>query len=85
MHHYRLELWMMGGSQRVGVVDASTSVGVGVGKNDDVFVRNTCQPVVDAFYPTGGEVSVRIERAEMGTDGCRLPFVFQRDTDSTVG
>ena len=84
VHYDRLEVGVVGSGQRVGVVDASTAIGIGIGQDDDVFVRNACQPVVDAFYAAGGEVTVRIEGAEVGTYGCRFPNALMRDAYAAV-
>ena len=65
MNHHRLEHRVMSGSQGIGVVDTATAIGVRVRQDDDVFVWNARQPIVDALDPTGGEVTVRIECAEM--------------------
>ena len=84
VNHHRLEHRVMSGSQGIGVVDTATAIGVRVRQDDDVFVWNARQPIVDALDPTGGEVTVRIECAEMRADCCRLPFVLQRDAYTAV-
>ena len=45
------ELGMMGGGQRVGVVDASAAVGVGVGEDDDMLVGEAGEHVMQLLDP----------------------------------
>ena len=79
MNYYRFEHRVMGSGQGVRVVDASSAIGIGIGQDDDVFVRNTCQPVVDRLHASGCKVAVGIEGVEVGADCRRFPFLLTRD------
>ena len=64
MHYNRFEHRMVGGGQRIGIIDASSSVCVRVGQYDDVLVRDAGQPVVDGLYAAGRAVTVGMHCVE---------------------
>ena len=75
---------MVGGGQGIRIIDASTAIRVGVGQNDDVLVRDACQPVVDALHAASGEVAVRVEGAEVRAHGSGFPYALVRDAHAAV-
>ena len=65
---------MVSRGKGVGVVNAATSILVGIGQDDDVLVVYTGQRIMDGLYLQGGEISVGIEGAEVGSEGGLFPF-----------
>ena len=75
----------MGSGESVGIVDATASVCVCVGEDYDVFVRQSCKIVVEGAEPQGCQIAVRIESAEMRTEGRVFPVSLKRDAHSALG
>ena len=82
--HDGAELHMVGGGQRIGIVDAATAIRAGIGQDDDVLVRNAGQQIVEVAHPQGSQVAVRIEGREVRTQ-CRVtPQAFERYADIRI-
>ena len=62
MYYDRFELCVMCRSQHIGIVYTTTAIRVSISQNDDVFVRNARQEVVQVTLMEGRKVAVRIER-----------------------
>ena len=65
MHDDRLESRMMRCGQCVSIVDATTTIGIRVGQNDDMFVGDTSQQVMYLEEPLSRKITVRIESREI--------------------
>ena len=65
MYHYRCKLCVVGCGKGVGVEYSASSVDIGIGQNYDMFIGYTGKFVVQLTQTQRGQVSVRIEGAEM--------------------
>ena len=47
------------------VVDTTASIFIGIGKNDDVFVREVGETIVNGSHVGSGKITVGVECAEV--------------------
>lgn len=82
--HHRTEKLVMGGRERVGIVDASSTVSVSVSEDYDVLVRDSGKCVVHLEQVQGGEVAVGIERVEVRVHRRLFPEPLTRHAYAAV-
>ena len=63
--HHRAETGTIDVGKVVGVVNASTSVTIGIYQHYDMLVWGACQHVVQALEMQGGEIAVAVEGIEV--------------------
>ena len=74
----------MGHGQIVGVQDATSAIFLGVHQYNNVFIGDSCQPVVHVLQVQRGQVAVGVERVEVGMQGGVPPDAPARLADAAV-
>ena len=73
VNHHRTETGAVDVGKVVGVVNASTTVTIGVYQHYDMLVGRACQHVVQTLKMQGGEIAVAVEGIEVRTKNGVLP------------
>ena len=84
MHNNGAEHGMASRCQRIGIIDAATAVGVGIGKDYEMLIGNSSQEVVELTQAERGEIAFGIKRVEMRRERSFLPIVFVGNAHATV-
>src|SRR3712207_3381891 len=65
MNNDRKGAGVVGGSEVIGIENATATVCRGVDKHDDVLIRRAGEPLVEVFQMERGEIATAVESIEM--------------------